>query len=139
MFKNFHYYYYYNVIQIKIIKFNFQMLIVLKALGNLGLTTHTLEEKLKNCINDNEMNMAVRIAAVQSHRRLSCTQSRDFYLDIYKNDSIDSELRIVSYLEVMKCPNYYVTTVIRKSLETEEVNQGNLNLNDFFIYLFINY
>ncbi|KAK6645660.1 hypothetical protein RUM43_001940 [Polyplax serrata] len=100
-----------------------EILIVLKSLGNIGLTTENLKSKLVECVENNEINVDVRVAAIQSHRRLACAHSRDYYLDLYRNTTYDTELRIASYLEVMRCPNYFVTTVVRKALEEEEVNQ----------------
>lgn len=76
--------------------------------------------------------MAVRVAAVQSNRRLSCSHPRDYYLDLFRNSSFDTELRIASYLEVMRCPTYFVTTVVRKTLEEEDVNQGKLRISPIY-------
>jgi len=45
-------------------------------------------------------------------------------LNIFVNQSIDSEVRIAAYLQVMRCPVYSVVRHIVAVLDTEEVNQG---------------
>ncbi|XP_043484877.1 apolipophorins [Leptopilina heterotoma] len=99
----------------------------LKAIGNMGVESKTLVEKLRVCIEDSSgfLPMEVRLAAIDSHRRLkSCEETRDvFFLENYRNFTIDSEVRIASYLQVMRCPDYRVIKTIRHILEEEEVNQ----------------
>lgn len=107
----------------------FQTLEALKAVGNMGVESKTLVENLRVCIEDSSgfLPMEVSLAAIDSHRRLqSCEETRDdFFLENYRNFTIDSELRIASYLQVMRCPDYRVVKTIRHILEEEEVNQGN--------------
>ncbi|XP_014226324.1 uncharacterized protein LOC106652091 isoform X2 [Trichogramma pretiosum] len=104
-----------------------QTLEALKAIGNAGVETETLSRKLRQCISDESgfIPMEVKIAAVEAHRRLpSCEKSRDqFFLANYRNFTVDAELRIASYLQVMRCPDYNVIKIIRHTLEEEEVNQ----------------
>ncbi|XP_011501595.1 PREDICTED: uncharacterized protein LOC105365190 [Ceratosolen solmsi marchali] len=99
----------------------------LKAIGNAGLETKTLLDELKTCINDESgfIDMEVKIAAIEAHRRFpSCEKSRNqFFLNNYRNFTIDTEIRIASYLQVMRCPDYNVVKIIRRTLEEEEVNQ----------------
>lgn len=45
-------------------------------------------------------------------------------LNIFVNQSVDSEVRIAAYLQVMRCPIYSIVRHIIKVLDTEEVNQG---------------
>lgn len=75
--------------------------------------------------------MEVRVAAIDAHRRLpSCEETRDeFFLDYYRNMTLDTEVRIASYLQVMRCPDYNVIKTIKHALKVEEVNQGS-----YFIY-----
>ena len=102
----------------------------LKAIGNAGVETDTLVKRLRRCITDESgfIPMEVKVAAIDAHRRLpSCERSRDqFFLNNYRNFTVDSELRIASYLQVMRCPDYNVVKIIRRTLEEEEVNQGNI-------------
>ncbi|XP_029160980.1 apolipophorins isoform X2 [Nylanderia fulva] len=99
----------------------------LKAIGNMGLETKNLQRDLKKCIDDNGgfLPMEVRIAAIDAHRRLpSCEETRDeFFLDYYRNTTLDTEIRIASYLQVMHCPDYNVIKTIKHTLKMEEVNQ----------------
>ena len=94
----------------------------------MGVETETLVEKLRVCIEDSSgfLSMEVQVAAINAHRRLqSCEETRDqFFLNYYRNFTIDSEIRIASYLQVMRCPDYRVIKTIRRTLEEEEVNQG---------------
>jgi len=46
-------------------------------------------------------------------------------LDIFVNQSLDSEVRIAAYLQVMRCPIYSMVRHIVTVLDKEEVNQGN--------------
>ncbi|XP_012534919.2 uncharacterized protein LOC105835859 [Monomorium pharaonis] len=99
----------------------------LKAIGNMGLETKSLRQELKKCIDDigGFLPMEARIAAVDAHRRLpSCEETRDeFFLDYYRNTTLDTEIRIASYLQVMRCPDYNVVKTIKHTLKVEEVNQ----------------
>ncbi|KAG7207006.1 hypothetical protein KM043_000897 [Ampulex compressa] len=99
----------------------------LKAVGNMGLERTSLRRELKGCIDDvgGFIDMEVRLAAVEAHRRFeSCQYTRDqFFLDYYRNYTLDSEVRIASYLQVMRCPDYNVIKTIKHTLGEEEVNQ----------------
>ncbi|KAI4503203.1 hypothetical protein M0802_001425 [Mischocyttarus mexicanus] len=99
----------------------------LKAVENMGLKTDELLEKLKVCIDNsgNFVTMEMRVAAINAHRRLpSCEDTRDkYFLNLYRNFTLDSELRIASYLQVMRCPDYNVVKTIKHVLKVEEVNQ----------------
>lgn len=105
-----------------------QTLEALKAIGNMGLETKNLRRDLKKCIDDTSgfLPMDVRIVAIDAHRRLpSCEETRDeFFLDYYRNMTLDTEIRIASYLQVMQCPDYNVIKTIKHTLKMEEVNQG---------------
>jgi len=109
-----------------------QTLEALKAIGNMGLETKDLRRELKKCIDDvgGFLPMELRVAAVDAHRRLpSCEQTRDqFFLDYYRNMTLDTEIRIASYLQVMRCPDYNVIKTIKHALRMEEVNQGSLHI-----------
>jgi hypothetical protein len=58
------------------------------------------------------------------YRRLPCEETREYFLNLFRDQSVDSELRIAAYLEVMKCPTYIIVKTIKHSLDEEEVNQG---------------
>ncbi|XP_076620317.1 apolipoprotein lipid transfer particle [Colletes latitarsis] len=99
----------------------------LKAIGNMGLETESLMARLKECIDDDSgfLPMEIRVAAVDAHRRLpSCETTRDlFFMNYYRNFTLDAEIRIASYLQVMRCPDYNIIKTIKHTLKKEEVNQ----------------
>lgn len=105
-----------------------QTLEALKAIGNMGLETEKLSKLLKECIDDvgGFLSTEVRVASIDAHRRMpSCEKTRDLYfLNYYRNFSLDTELRIASYLQVMRCPDYNVVKTIKHTLKSEEINQG---------------
>ncbi|XP_076235875.1 apolipoprotein lipid transfer particle [Calliopsis andreniformis] len=99
----------------------------IKAIGNMGLETDGLLKRLKECMDDKGgfLPMEVRVASIDAHRRmLSCEKTRDeFFLDYYRNYTLDTEIRIASYLQVMRCPDYNVIKTIKHTLKMEEINQ----------------
>lgn len=106
---------------------NRRTLEALKAIGNMGLETGELLKKLQMCIEDegNFLSMDIKVAAIEAHRRLpSCQVTRDaIFLPLYKNYTLDPELRIASYLQVMRCPDYNVVKIIKTALREEPINQ----------------
>ncbi|XP_045482614.1 uncharacterized protein LOC123686485 [Harmonia axyridis] len=100
-----------------------KMIVYLKALGNTGQLSSSLKELLVELIEDNSLDMELKIAAVECHRRVPCDESKDYFEDLYRNYEQDSELRIAAYLQIMRCPNYLMMRTIRNTLEQEEVNQ----------------
>ncbi|XP_015599666.1 uncharacterized protein LOC107269849 [Cephus cinctus] len=99
----------------------------IKAVGNAGLETTELLQSLLRCVDGSGgfVPMEVRLAAIEAHRRLpSCQLTRDrYFLDYYRNYTLDTELRIASYMQVMRCPDYNVVKTIKHTLKEEEVNQ----------------
>lgn len=100
------------------------MVVFLKALGNAGQLSTTLKEFLLRLVKDETLDMEIRIAAIETHRKIPCDDSRDYFEDLYRDPYQDSELRIAAYLQLMKCPNYLMIRAIRNTLENEEINQG---------------
>lgn len=90
----------------------------------MGVASSSLASALRRCVLSDDRDMELRTTAISAHRRLPCLESRDFFLDIYRNASMDTELRIGSYLQVMRCPNYHTISLIRQQLDHEQVNQG---------------
>lgn len=105
-----------------------QTLEALKAIGNMGLETERLLKLLKECTDDvgGFLPMEIRVASIDAHRRMpSCEKTRDLYfLNYYRNFTLDTELRIASYLQVMRCLDYNVVKTIKHTLKLEEINQG---------------
>lgn len=108
----------------------------------MGLETKILRQELKKCIDDKGgfLPMEIRVAAVDAYRRLpSCEETRDqFFLDYYRNTTLDTEIRIASYLQVMRCPDYNVIKIIKHALRMEEVNQGSYTIHNVEQFKLIN-
>lgn len=113
------------------------MLSSLKALANIGVKTETLNDLLMTIIEDDQLPLENRLAAVYTFRRFSCEEASPQFIELLRNHTMDSEIRIALYLQIMRCPNYHIIEVIRNCLENEEVNQGNLIVNKTIIIIFI--
>lgn len=74
-------------------------------------------------IQNDDISMELRVNTVAMHRRSQCEKNRDFFLDLYRNVSMNSELRIAAYLEAIRCPDYLTIKYIKYVLKSEEVNQ----------------
>lgn len=98
-------------------------IVALKGLGNIGIITQTFESYLKNLIVDEEFMEDVKMQIVEVFRKTECDRTRDFFMDIYQNHTQIVELRIASYLQLMKCPTYKTIKSIRDFLPKERVNQ----------------
>lgn len=62
---------------ISLLKMNyFQVLVLLKAIGNAGVVTDDFSDTLLDIINDPDILLVVRLGAIEAHRRLSCTKTR---------------------------------------------------------------
>ncbi|CAB3385673.1 Hypothetical predicted protein [Cloeon dipterum] len=95
----------------------------LKALGNIGISTPTLNQTLQLCTENELLQVETRIAAIEAHRRLPCEFDRSYLRSILRDQYFDSELRIAAYTEVMRCPSYQLIKTVKSMLKTEEVNQ----------------
>lgn len=79
--------------------------------------------KMREIIYDDQIPVEIRVNAIAAHRRTECEKNREFFLDFYRNFTVNSELRIASYLEAMRCPDYLSVKHIKYVLKSEEVNQ----------------
>lgn len=95
-------------------------------MANIGVASDMFKEELKSIIEYDNTDISINVAAVEVHKRLPCEESRLYFENLFRNQALDSELRIASYLQIMRCPNYIVIGTIQNSLEVEEVNQGIL-------------
>lgn len=66
-----------------------------------------------------------KLSGTTCFRRFPCNMTRSNMLDIFVSQSLDSEVRIAAYLQVMRCPVYSMVRHIVTVLDKEEVNQGN--------------
>ncbi|KAK9498024.1 hypothetical protein O3M35_003910 [Rhynocoris fuscipes] len=95
----------------------------LKCIGNAGVLTETLLSSVNYCIKNENLPNEIRLAAIQSLRRLPCGSNDNLLISIFKNNSINEELRISSYQHIIRCPSYSILNIIRDVLENEDCNQ----------------
>lgn len=101
-----------------------QLIIGLKALSNTGIITEYFTDSLRGIIKNMDVDISIRLAAVETYRRLPCEPNRNYFEKLFWNFDENAEIRIAAYLQVMRCPNYLVMRTIKSSLQHEEVNQG---------------
>jgi len=99
-----------------------QVLIAIKAIGNAGVLSF-ISNDLVRCARREENSMAVRVAAVEAFRRMSCSVDRKPLMEMYRDIKIDAELRINAYLTVMRCPTEETIEAVKNQLAAEKVNQ----------------
>lgn len=102
---------------------NERLIVALKGLGNIGMISQNLENELKTLIIDDEKQTDVKLQSIQTFRKTNCDKTRDFFVDIYQNVSQPVEIRIASYLQFMRCPNYLTIKQLKAFLRDEPVNQ----------------
>lgn len=96
---------------------------VLKAIRNAGVMFDPVQSKIQACIADGP-SARVRVAALQAIGETTC--SKVFYgklLDVLKNRSVDSEIRIEAYLALVKCPTATFANEIKALLDDEPIYQ----------------
>lgn len=59
------------------------------------------------------------------HHNFEITVSSEYFLEMFREDYVDIEVRLASYLQVMRCPNLSTVRKIFHALNNEHVNQGN--------------
>lgn len=100
----------------------------LKGIANIGIASDEFQETVWDIVLDEELEPQVRVSAVESFRRLPCFETRDRFLELFRNQTMDTEIRIAAYLQVMRCPDYITIRTISHCLQNEEVNQGKIFL-----------
>ncbi|XP_046812149.1 apolipophorins [Lucilia cuprina] len=100
-----------------------RMIIILKGLGNIGVMSQPFAAQLQEIITQNITAMEIRLQAVIAFRRVDCMAYREFFMESYANYTLNSEIRIFSYLQAMRCPDYLSISRIKSILEYEEINQ----------------
>lgn len=99
------------------------MIYYMKGVGNIGYLSVQFRRRMRAVISSDQVPTLVRLYAVSTHRRDDCLANRDFFLDVFRNFTADSEVRIASYLQMMRCPDYILMRHIKFVLHNEEVNQ----------------
>ncbi|CAH0598289.1 unnamed protein product [Chrysodeixis includens] len=100
------------------------IIIAIKALGNIGGFKQDFADILINIIGDSFAPVPVRLAAVDAFRRTPCDETREYFLENFRADYMNIEVRLASYLQVMKCPDLGTLRKIFHSLRDEHVNQA---------------
>ncbi|KAF2366665.1 Lipid transport protein N-terminal [Trinorchestia longiramus] len=110
-----------------------QTLLAIKGIGNAGrAATARTVELLKACITVSEPSYnedEIRITAVNAFRRFQCNLTaplNEFFSDMRE----DSEMRILSYVNLMRCANYDTLASVLSVLRDEDVNQDCDNNRD---------
>ncbi|KAH9633240.1 hypothetical protein HF086_017932, partial [Spodoptera exigua] len=99
------------------------IIIAIKALGNIGGFNKDFADKLLNIIGDSLVPVPVRLAAVDAFRRTTCDETREYFLETFRADYMNLEVRLASYVQVMKCPDLGTLRKIFHTLQDEPVNQ----------------
>ncbi|XP_028158784.1 uncharacterized protein LOC114351683 isoform X6 [Ostrinia furnacalis] len=103
---------------------NDNLVIGIKALGNIGGFTQEFANKLMDLISDTLVPVPIRLTAVDAFRRTPCSETREYFLEMFREDYVNIEVRIASYLQVMKCPTLSTVRKIFHALQHESVNQA---------------
>ncbi|XP_013168741.1 PREDICTED: uncharacterized protein LOC106118616 [Papilio xuthus] len=96
----------------------------IKALGNIGGFKSEFADVLMNVIGDALVPVPVRLTAIDAFRRTPCTETREYFLETFREELVDIEVRIASYLQVMRCPDLNIIRRIFHALKNEPVNQA---------------
>jgi hypothetical protein len=100
-----------------------KLMVAMKGIGNIGIVSKELKNNFMEIIIDESYSDDVKVQAIQLFRKSNCDETREFFFDIYRNSTQSAEVRITSYLQVMKCPSYLTIKSIREFLKKEKVNQ----------------
>ncbi|XP_078237684.1 vitellogenin [Pogona vitticeps] len=100
-----------------------QVELILKAIGNAGLAAAPLEPVLNSCARWKNNPIEIRLAAIEAYRRIPCTVNHDVLMHLYLTYDEDVEIRIASYLMLMKCPNKELFNQVKFTLQEERSSQ----------------
>lgn len=75
----------------------------MKSIGNIGQFKQT--QLISNCASKKQNPLEIRVNAIESLRRFSCDQieNLDFQYDLLQDTNEDPEVRITSFLSIMRC------------------------------------
>ncbi|CAH0714994.1 unnamed protein product, partial [Brenthis ino] len=99
------------------------LVIAVKALGNIGGFNQKISNTLLSIVDDALIPVSVRLVAIDAFRRTPCDETREYFLETYRASLVDVEIRIASYLQMMKCPDLSTIRKIFLTLRNEKVNQ----------------
>lgn len=108
------------------------MIYALKALGNIG-NDESVVPTLVRCFSSKTNPIEVQLAAVRALRRQSCeAEQTQPLLKLYKSMNEQAELRIVAFVELMRCPTPELIEEVKEQLEKETINQGETDSRALF-------
>ncbi|KAG7277414.1 hypothetical protein CRUP_033369 [Coryphaenoides rupestris] len=100
-----------------------ELLYVLKAVGNSGLSAAALVATLSRCALASSGATELRLAAVHAFRRMPCTADRTVLLQLYRSSREDAEVRVAAYQQLMRCPDPGTLRAVRTTLGNETSGQ----------------
>lgn len=100
-----------------------RMIVILKGLSNIGIMSEPFAAQLQDTISNDVMPMDIRLQSILAFRRNDCKLYQNFFLDIYANYTVNSEIRMLSYLQAIQCPDYISINRIKNILTNEKINQ----------------
>ncbi|XP_026316021.1 uncharacterized protein LOC113227343 [Hyposmocoma kahamanoa] len=100
------------------------LVIAIKALGNIGGFKQDFADVLMNIVGDAFVPVPIRLTAIDAFRRTPCLETREYFLETFREHYVNIEIRLASYLQVMRCPNLSIMRKIFHALRNEPVNQA---------------
>ena len=94
----------------------------MKAIGNAGRPYTSVENILKCAVQPGPS--YINVDAIQALRRMPCgDKMTQGLLQIFENLAMDTEIRIETFLALMRCPSQNVTQKVVDILDAEKNNQ----------------
>ncbi|CAL8372779.1 unnamed protein product [Arctogadus glacialis] len=100
-----------------------ELLYILKAVGNSGLSAPALVAMLSRCVLGSSEVPELQLAAIRSFRRMPCTTDRSVLLQLYRSSQEDAEVRVAAYQQLMRCPDPRTLRAVRATLGNESSSQ----------------
>nr|ACU51164.1 vitellogenin [Pandalus japonicus] len=104
-----------------------EALVLLKALGNMGVMNSEIARPIIMCIEKEEAENSIRVAATQTFRNVHCHPEFQPITKQLVNIAVDptkgTEARIGSYLAAMKCANHEDLKKITNKISVEQNTQ----------------
>ncbi|CAG9538789.1 unnamed protein product [Cercopithifilaria johnstoni] len=97
--------------------------IVLKSIGNIGYEEHSLSTIL-GCIISDRISNEIKVAAINALRRKPCNHQRNNkIIELFRDQKANTEVRIISFRQLMECANDEILEIIIEQLNNETMNQ----------------
>ncbi|KRZ80136.1 Vitellogenin [Trichinella papuae] len=96
------------------------LIATLRAFGNINVPLSALETRL-NCLKQKELALEIRLAALQSVRRVVCLDSvLEILMQRYRDVEEHAEIRNSAFLLLMNCPSENIIQQVLKTLRNEQ-------------------